>query len=41
MAQCYVVLIQEKPAKTNAVVYWDAYRKREDAVAKCLEMAHY
>lgn len=41
MAQCYVVLIQEKPVQTDAVVYWDAYRKREDALAKCLKIASY
>lgn len=41
MAQSYVVLIQEKPTKTDAVVYWYAYRKREDALTQCRHLAHY
>ena len=41
MAQSYVVLIQEKPTKTDAVVYWYAYRKREDALTQCRDLAHY
>lgn len=41
MAQSYFVLIQEKPTKTDAVVYWYAYRKREDALTQCRDLAHY
>ena len=41
MSQSYVVLIQEKPTKTDAVVYWYAYRKREDALTQCRDLAHY
>lgn len=41
MAQSYVVLIQEKPTKTDAVVYWYAYRKREDALTQCRDLAQY
>ncbi|WP_102280352.1 hypothetical protein [[Lactobacillus] timonensis] len=41
MAKSYVVLIQEKPAKTDAAVYWYAYRKREDALAQCHDLARY
>ena len=41
MAQSYFVLIQEKPTKTDAVVYWYAYRKREDALTQCRDLAQY
>ena len=41
MAQSYFVLIQDKPTKTDAVVYWYAYRKREDALTQCRDLAHY
>ena len=41
MAQSYVVLIQEKTTKTDAVVYWYSYRKREDALAQCRDLAQY
>ena len=41
MAQSYVVLIQKKPTKTDAVVYWYAYRKREDALTQCRDLAQY
>ncbi|WP_295745532.1 hypothetical protein [uncultured Limosilactobacillus sp.] len=41
MAQLYAVLIQEKPAQDEAVIFWDAYRHRKDAVAKCEELARY
>ena len=41
MAQSYFVLIQEKPTKTDAVVYWYAYRKREDTLTQCRDLAQY
>lgn len=41
MSQFYVVLVQEKPAKAGAVVFWEAYRQRQDALAKCLSLARY
>lgn len=41
MTQSYVVLIQKKPTKTDAVVYWYAYRKRADALTQCRDLAQY